>query len=113
MSKVTRKQQHARGPSVTLENCTARCPLCKYPLTLRMTRKGPCCPCPCQNPEEPFCLGNDFVMPEGTPGSTAKRLNRMVVARSREEPDGATTPAEVTEWLGIDASNLTKKEKRP
>lgn len=58
---------------------TPRCPLCRYPLAARMTRKGPGSPCPCQNPEEDYApLGPDFIMPPGTPGArAADRLRRL------------------------------------
>lgn len=54
----------------------ARCPLCRYPLVVRMTRRGPRAPCPCQDPCEDFApLGPGFVMPPGTPGE--KQIGRL------------------------------------
>ncbi len=51
---------------------TARCPLCHYRLTCRMIKDGPGFPCPCQHPSEHFAtLGQNFVMPQGTPGYKA------------------------------------------
>lgn len=60
-----------------------RCPLCKYPLILRMTKQGPGCPCPCQQPFEDFApLGDSFVMPPGTPGAQqVMRLKRRGIMK--------------------------------
>ncbi len=72
------------APSSGLEPC--RCPLCHYYLVTRLVSSTgrPEVACPCQFPDEHWCLGPDFRMPPETPGGRAeKQRSENIINRRR------------------------------